>query len=84
MVSGSITRSIQTGIGPIEVQRPRVRDRGASDAPPIRFTSWVLPAYLRRTKNIEELLPWHYLKGISTGQFDEALTALVGPGAPGL
>ena len=70
-------RRIQTGIGPIEVQRPRVRDRGAGDAPPIRFTSAVLPAYLRRTKNVEELLPWLYLKGVSTGQFEEALTVLL-------
>jgi putative transposase len=77
-------RSIQTGIGPIKVRRPKVRDRGASIYKPIRFTSAVLPAYLRRTRNIEELLPWLYLKGISTGQFDEALTALLGPGAPGL
>jgi putative transposase len=77
-------RQIQTGIGPIEVCRPKVRDRGAGDAAPIRFTSAVLPAYLRRTRNIEELLPWLYLKGVSTGQFDEALTALLGPKAPGL
>src|SRR3954464_5905894 len=49
-------RQIQTGIGPLEVRRPRVRDRGAAaEAPPIRFTSAVLPAYLRRTRNIEEL-----------------------------
>lgn len=77
-------RSIQTGIGPINVRRPKVRDRDASRYKPIRFTSAVLPAYLRRTRNIEELLPWLYLKGISTGQFEEALTALLGPGAPGL
>jgi len=77
-------RRIQTGIGPIEVQRPRVRDRGAGDAPPIRFTSAVLPANLRRTKNVEELLPWLYLKGVSTGQFEEALTVLLGPNAGGL
>ena len=77
-------RRIQTAIGPIEVQRPRVRDRGAGDAPPIRFTSAVLPAYLRRTKNVEELLPWLYLKGVSTGQFEEALTVLLGPKAGGL
>ncbi len=76
-------RTIQTGIGPIEVRRPRVRDRAAGGAP-IRFTSAVLPAYLRRTRNVEELLPWLYLKGVSTGQFEEALTALLGPDAPGL
>jgi len=78
-------RSIQTGIGPIEVRRPRVRDRGADDeSQRIRFTSAVLPAYLRRARNVEELLPWLYLKGISTGQFEEALTILLGPAAPGL
>jgi putative transposase len=77
-------RHIQTGIGPIEVRRPRVRDRDGSGSPPIHFSSAILPAYLRRTRNIEELLPWLYLKGVSTGQFEEALTALLGPDAPGL
>jgi putative transposase len=77
-------RVIQTGIGGIEVQRPRVRDRGAGDAARIRFTSAVLPAYLRRARNIEELLPWLYLKGVSTGQFEDALAVLLGPDAPGL
>ena len=77
-------RQIQTGIGPIEVRRPKVRDRGAGDAAPIRFASAVLPAYLRRTRNIEELLPWLYLKGVSTGQFGEALAALLGADASGL
>ena len=62
-----------------------MRDRGDADqAAPIRFTSEVLPPYLRRTRNIEELLSWLYLKGISTGQFGEALTALLGADAPGL
>src|SRR5215212_8102875 len=78
-------RQVQTGIGPLEVRRPKIRDRGSvTDGEPIRFTSAVLPAYPRRTKNIEELLPWLYLKGVSTGQFAEALTALLGPQAPGL
>jgi putative transposase len=77
-------RVIQTGIGGIEVQRPRVRDRGAGDAARIRFTSTVLPAYLRRARNVEELLPWLYLKGVSTGQFEDALAVLLGPDAPGL
>src|SRR5438270_9550509 len=78
-------RQIQTGIGPLEVRRPKVRDRGAAaSGEPIRFCSSILPAYLRRTRNLEELLPWLYLKGVSTGQFAEALTALLGPGAPGL
>jgi putative transposase len=75
-------RIIQTGVGPVAVRRPKVRDRGAGE--PIRFASALLPPYLRRTRNIEELLPWLYLKGISTGQFGEALTALLGAGAPGL
>ena len=77
-------RQLQTGIGPLEVRRPKVRDRGTEAGEPIRFTSAILPAYLRRTKNLEELLPWLYLKGVSTGQFEEALAALLGPDAPGL
>lgn len=77
-------RDIQTGIGPIAVRRPKIRDRGATDGAPIRFTSAVLPAYLRRARNVEELRPWLYLKGISTGQFEEALAVLLGSDAPGL
>ena len=77
-------RQLQTGIGPLEVRRPKVRDRGIAGDEPIRFTSAILPAYLRRTKNLEELLPWLYLKGVSTGRFGEALAALLGPDAPGL
>jgi transposase-like protein len=77
-------RELQTGIGPITVRRPKVRDRGPDRSTRLRFTSAVLPAYLRRTKNVEELLPWLYLKGISTGQFEEALAALLGADAPGL
>ena len=78
-------RQVQTGIGPVAVRCPRVRDRGgAGEAGKIRFTSAILPPYLRRAKSIEELLPWLYLKGISTGDFTEALAALLGPDAPGL
>jgi len=78
-------RQIETGIGPLAVRRPKLRDRGgAGSGEPIRFTSAILPAYLRRTKNLEEVLPWLYLKGVSTGQFGEALAALLGPDAPGL
>ncbi len=78
-------RAIQTGIGPVAVRCPRARDRGAGEAEPrIRFTSAILPPYLRRARSIEELLPWLYLKGISTGDFSEALAALLGPEAPGL
>ncbi len=74
-------REIQTGIGQVPVKMPRVRDKSGSG---IRFTSNILPPYLRRTKSIEELIPWLYLKGISTGDFREALAALLGPDAPGL
>ena len=78
-------REIQTGIGPVAVRCPRVRDRGAGAAgAKIHFSSAILPPYLRRTRSIEELLPWLYLKGISTGDFGEALAALLGAAAPGL
>ncbi len=73
-------RTIQTGLGEVGIKAPRVRDRTSK----IRFTSAILPPYLRRTKTIEELLPWLYLKGISTGDFPEALAALLGRDAPGL
>ncbi len=73
-------RSIQTGIGGVTVKAPRVRDREGE----IKFRSSILPAYLRRTRSIEELLPWLYLKGLSTGDFSEALAALLGKDAPGL
>ena len=74
-------RNIQTGIGDICVKIPRVRDRSRSG---IQFTSNLIPKYMRRTKNIEELLPVLYLKGISTGDFEEALTSLVGDKAKGM
>jgi len=76
-------RTLTTGIGPVDVQQPRVRDRRAA---PERqpFRSAILPPYLRKTKSIEELIPWLYLKGVSTGDFSEALGALLGPQAKGL
>ena len=78
-------REIQTGIGQVSVRAPRIRDRQPdSQNGRIKFTSSILPPYLRRTKSIETLLPWLYLKGISTGDFTEALTALLGKDAPGL
>ena len=76
-------RTIQTGIGDIAVKAPRAADRRQNGAK-IKFTSSILPPYLKRTKNVEELLPWLYLKGISTGDFGEALSALLGKNAPGL
>jgi transposase-like protein len=74
-------REMQTGLGPVKVQVPKVRDRSGSG---IKFHSALLPPYLRRTQQIEELLPWLYLKGISTGDFQEALAALLGKDAKGL
>lgn len=79
-------RNIQTGIGPIPVQRQKVRDR-AADAPPedkIRFNSRILPKWARRSPSLDALLPVLYLRGVSTGDFQEALSALVGPDAPNL
>ena len=77
-------REIQTGIGPVTVKAPRVRDRHDQSSKRIRFSSSILPPYLRRTKSMEELIPWLYLKGISTGDFSDALAAIVGKEAPGL
>ena len=76
-------RTILTGIGPVAVRQPRVRDRRPEDERE-EFSSKILPPYLRKTKSLEELIPWLYLKGISTGNFQEALQALVGPECPGL
>ncbi len=78
-------REIVTGIGPVTVQQPRINDKRVDEnGERIRFTSKILPPYLRRTKSLDELIPWLYLKGISTGDFSEALAALVGPQAGGL
>lgn len=73
-------RTIQTGIGDVAVKAPRVRDRAGE----LKFSSSILPPYLRRTRSLEELLPWLYLKGLSTSDFSSALTALVGQEAAGL
>jgi putative transposase len=76
-------RMIQTGIGKVEVKQPRVRDRrpaGVRES----FSSAILPPYLRKTRSLEGLIPGLYLKGVSTGDFAEALQALLGPDAPGL
>ncbi|MGH6804487.1 MAG: IS256 family transposase [Methyloceanibacter sp.] len=79
-------REIMTGIGPVGVRQPRVRDReaGADDPERIRFTPAILPPYARRSKSLEMLIPILYLKGISTGDFEEALAALLGKDARGL
>ena len=77
-------REVMTGIGPVAVRQPRVRDREAAGSERIRFSSTILPPYARRTKSLEVLIPILYLKGISTGDFEEALAALVGKDAGGL
>ena len=74
-------RTVQTGIGPVEVQKPKARDRGAPEAGErIRFTSAILPKWARRTKSLDALLPALYLRGISAGDFQEVLTALLRQG----
>lgn len=78
-------RSIQTPLGQIDVKQPRVNDRRVDqNGDRFRFSSKILPPYLRRTKSLEELIPWLYLKGISSGDFSEALAAILGKDAPGL
>lgn len=74
-------RTIQTGLGYVAVEVPKTRDRSQSG---IKFTSSLIPPYLKRIKSIEEFLPWLYLRGISTGDFSESLKHLLGAGATGL
>lgn len=74
-------REIQTGIGPVKIRVPKIRDKTHQG---IKFNSTLLPPYLRKTRSVEELLPWLYLKGISTGDFQETLQALLGKDAKGL
>lgn len=79
-------RRIQTGIGALEIRRPKVRDRmaGAESSEKVRFTSHILPKWARRSRSLDALLPVLYLRGISTGDFPEALSALLGIDAPNL
>ena len=77
-------REVMTGIGPVAVRCPRVRDRVGEGSERIRFSSAILPPYARRSKSLEVLIPILYLKGISTGEFEEALAALLGKDAGGL
>lgn len=78
-------RPVLTGAGPLVVRKPRVRDRAGTDAKDaVTFSSELMPPYLRRSKSLDELIPWLYLKGISSGDFTEALQALLGAGAKGL
>jgi putative transposase len=78
-------RAIQTGIGPLGVQRVKVRDRAPAESEArVRFTSQILPRWARRTTSLEALLPVLYLRGVSTGDFQEALAALLGKDTPNL
>jgi len=80
-------RTVQTGIGPVAVRRARIRDRGAGaggGGDRIRFTSAILPRWARRTRSLDALLPVLYLRGVSSGDFQEALAALLGKDAPNL
>ena len=76
-------RTITSGVGPVAVQQPRVHDRRPAGERE-KFASAIVPPYLRKTKSLEELIPWLYLKGVSTGDVSEALAALLGPDAKGL
>lgn len=78
------SRKIVTGAGQVEVKAPRVDDRALEAQNEKRFVSRIVPPYLRKSKNMEELLPVLYLKGISTGDFSEALEKIVGRDAMGL
>lgn len=81
----ALKREILTGAGPLEVEQPRVRDRRDIAAEEkIRFSSAILPRYLRRSKNLDELIPWLYLHGVSSGDFSDALKALLGTEVKGL
>ena len=77
-------RDIQTGIGAVRVQQPRVRDRAEDGLARIYFSPSILPKHARRTKSLDAVLPVLYLKGISSGSFQDALSALLGPEAPNL
>src|SRR5262249_58053663 len=76
-------REIMTGIGPVAVRAPRIRDRVGTGEERIAFSSAILPPYARRSKSLEVLIPILYLKGISTGGFEGALAALRGKEARG-
>ena len=77
-------RGIQTGIGAVRVRQPRVRDRAEDGLAKIHFSPSILPKHARRTKSLDAVLPVLYLKGISAGNFQDALSALLGPDAPNL
>ena len=83
--NGSLpSRELLTGAGSLAVKQPRVRDKSPRSEDRVRFSPSVLPPYLRRSQSVDELIPWLYLKGISTGDFSEALGALLGQDTPNL
>lgn len=78
-------REVQTGLGAVPVKPPRVKDRRVDeDGERLRFESKILPRYMRRTRSLDDLIPWLYLKGISTGDMSDALVSILGKDAPGL
>jgi putative transposase len=78
-------REVQTGLGAVPVKPPRVKDRRVDeDGEHLRFESKILPRYMRRTRSLDDLIPWLYLKGISTGDMSDALVSILGKDAPGL
>ncbi len=77
-------RELQTGVGAVPVRIPKVRDKQGKRGSKVKFNSRLVPPYLRKTMSVENLLPWLYLKGLSTGDFKEALASLLGPNAKGL
>ena len=77
-------RKVQTGIGPVPVKAPRVRYKGGDSEERVTFSSSILPRYLRKSKSLEKLIPWLYLKGVSTGDFSDALCSLLGSESAGL
>lgn len=74
-------RELQTGIGPVKVKIPKVRSKTGD---PVSFRSTLVPPYVRKSKSLEAALPWLYLKGISSGEMDQALSVLLGPRVSGL
>ena len=77
-------RELVTGIGRVPIKQPRVDDRQLAGGEEQRFSSAILPRYLKRVASVDSLIPVLYLKGVSTGDFSEALKAILGEGAPGL
>ncbi|MBL4873876.1 MAG: IS256 family transposase [Rhodobacteraceae bacterium] len=77
-------REIQTGIGAVKIRQPRVRDRAGKTRDRLLFLPTVAPKYMRRSKSLDALIPWLYLKGVSSGDFQAALSALLGADAPNL